>query len=109
MLFGHIFLALAAFVVAPLIAASIIHAASKGKPKSFDSQMYFTLTGFAMIIGCLLVLYALRMQADVRTWQYWFQLLCAALASWLLFGVAIGCVIATFVRRFGPTNENASK
>ena len=44
-----------------------------------------------LVAGALLV-YALRMQADVRAWQYLLQLVCFALGL-LLFGIAGGCEI----------------
>jgi hypothetical protein len=83
----------------PAIAAAIGYASRKGRPKSFDRDSY--VLGFiscTLISLCLLV-YAQRMGADVRTWQYLVQVSCFG-AGLLLFGIAIGCGIGIFTCRF---------
>jgi len=91
------------FVGVPSIAVAIAYAAWKGKPKSFDRESH--VLGFVACIlasGFLLV-YAQRMHADVRTWQYLMQIACGGLGL-LLFGIAMGCGIGIFKcrRRSGP-------
>ena len=45
-----------------------------------------------------LMVYARRMQADIRTWQYLLQIACFGLGA-LLFGVAGGCGVGVFTYR----------
>jgi hypothetical protein len=97
-------LLLALFVGVPAIAGGIGYAASKGKPKTFDRDTY--VVGF---VACFLaasgvLFYAIHMQADVRTWQYLLQLACFGLGL-LLFGIAGGCGIGIFTRRFRPPDS----
>jgi hypothetical protein len=86
------------FVVVPSIAASIAYAAWKGKPKNFNREMYGM--GFVATVAAsgFLMVYAQRMQADVRTWHYPFQIACFGLGA-LLFGVAGGCGVGVFTYR----------
>jgi hypothetical protein len=86
------------FIMVPSIAAAIGYAAWKGKPKSFNREMYgmaFVATGAA---SGFLMIYAQRMQADVRTWLYVMQLACFGLGA-LLFGIAGGCMVGIFTYR----------
>src|SRR5215469_1750973 len=80
------------FIVVPSIAAAIGYAAWKGKPKNFDRQMYWTAFAAATGVSLFLMVFAHRMQADVRTWQYLAQVACFGLGV-LLFGVAGVCMI----------------
>jgi hypothetical protein len=87
----------------PVDSCGNAYAAWKGKPKSFDRESH--VLGFVACIlasGFLLV-YAQRMHADVRTWQYLMQIACGGLGL-LLFGIAMGCGIGIFTcrRRSGP-------
>jgi hypothetical protein len=93
------------FVVVPSIAAAIGYAAWKGKPKNFDREMYWTAFATATGVSLLLMVFAHRMQADVRTWQYLAQIVCFGLGA-LLFGVAGGCMIGIFTYRRGVRNQN---
>jgi hypothetical protein len=89
------------FVVAPSIAAVIGYAAWKGKPKNFEREMYWTaFVALGGVSGFLLV-FAQRMHADVRTWQYVLQLACFGLGA-LFLGVAMGCGVAIFTCRRRP-------
>jgi hypothetical protein len=89
------------FVVAPSIAAVIGYAAWKGKPKNFEREMYWTaFVALGGVSGFLLV-FAQRMHADVRTWQYLLQLACFGLGA-LLLGVAMGCGVAILTCRRRP-------
>jgi hypothetical protein len=93
------------FVVVPSIAAAIGYAAWKGKPKTFDREMYWTAFAAATIVSLFLMVVSRRMQADVRTWQYLVQVVFFGLGA-LLFGVAGGCGIGIFTYRRGLNNQD---
>jgi hypothetical protein len=48
------------FVLAPCVAATIGYAAWKGKPKSFDREMYWTTFVSTAAVAGLIIVYALR-------------------------------------------------
>jgi hypothetical protein len=83
----------------PAIAAGISYAAWKVRPKSFDRDSY--VLGFiaCILTGLSVLVFAQRMHADVRTWQYIVQVACAG-AGILLLGIAGGCGIGIFTCRF---------
>jgi hypothetical protein len=85
-------------VMVPSIAAAIGYAAWSGIPRSFSREMYFT--AFVLIggVSCFLLMYAIRMNADIRTWEYLWQVACFGIGT-LLFGVAGGCMIGVFAYR----------
>src|SRR5215469_11303368 len=83
------------FIVVPSIAAAIGYAAWKGKPKNFDREMYWTAFAAATGVPLFLIVFAHRMQADVRTWQYLVHVVCFGLGT-LFLGVASGCTIGIF-------------
>ena len=91
-------LLLTLFVGTPTIAATIGYAAWKGKPKTFDRDTF--VLGFlsTLIVSGFLIVYAQRMHADVRTWQYLLQLACFELGV-LLLGIAGGCAVGIFTHR----------
>jgi uncharacterized membrane protein len=92
------------FIVVPSIAALIGYAAWKGKPKNFSREMYWTAFISVGVASGVLLVHASRMQADVRTWRYAFQLACSGLGL-LLFGVAEGCMVGIFTYRRGSLPE----
>jgi uncharacterized membrane protein len=99
---------LAFFVAVPSIAAAIGYAAWKGRPQNFSRGMYWTAFVAAIAVSLFLMVYAQRMHADVRTWQYLVQLAYFGLGV-LLFGVAGGCMIGIFTYRRRPGNQDPHK
>jgi len=93
------------FVVVPSIAAAIGYAAWNGKPKNFDREMYWTAFATATGVSLFLMVFAQRMHADVRTWQYLAQVICFGSGA-ILFGVAGGCMIGIFTYRRGAGNQS---
>jgi len=93
-------------VVVPAIAAAIGYAAWKGKPKNFSQEMYWTAFASAIAVSGFLMVFAQRMQADVRTWQYIAQLACFGVGA-LLFGVAGGCFLGVFIYRRGVRSPDS--
>jgi len=81
------------------------YAAWKGWPKNFNREMYWTAFAAAIGVSAFLMVFAHRMEADVRTWQYLAQLACFGLAA-LLFGVAGGCMVGVFTYRRGVGNQD---
>jgi hypothetical protein len=96
------------FVISPAIAVAIGYAAWKGRPKTFDRDNY--VLGFiaCLFVSMSLLVYAQRMQADVRTWQYLLQLTCAFI-GFLLFGIAGGCAISIFTCRAKPITQKSNE
>jgi uncharacterized membrane protein len=92
------------FVVIPSIAAVIGLAAWRGKPKNFSRDMYWTAFVVAIAASGFLMVYAQRMNADVRTWHYLAQIACFSLGV-LLFGVAGGCAVGIFTYRRGVSSR----
>lgn len=92
------FLFLSVFAGIPTIAATIGYAAWKGGLKSFSRDTF--VLGFiaTLMVSAFVIVYAQRMHADVRTWQYLLQLACFELGV-LLVGIAGGCGIAIFKHR----------
>jgi hypothetical protein len=92
-------LLLSIFMGVPAIAGGIGYAALKGRPKSFAPKNY--LLGFIAcgLISGVLIVYTQRMQADVRTWLYLWQIVCGSIGL-LFFGIAIGCGIGIFACTF---------
>jgi hypothetical protein len=94
-------LLLLSFVGVPAIAAGIGYAAFKGRPKSFGRENYALATVACGLAGGVLLVYAQRMQADIRTWLYLWQIVCCSIGL-LLFGFAGGCGIGIFTCQFRP-------
>jgi hypothetical protein len=83
------------FVLAPFIAAMIGYAAWKGKPKSFDREMYWTVFASAMAAAFILMLYVQRHAATLPGPVVFAGLILGG----LLFGVSIGFGVGVFTRR----------
>jgi uncharacterized membrane protein len=96
------------FVVVPSIAALIAYAAWKGKPKNFNREMYGMAFVATVAASGFLMVYAQRMQADVRTWQYLLQIACFGLGA-PLFGVAGGCGVGVFTYRRGSLTQDPTE
>jgi len=92
------------FVGIPTIAGGIGYAALKGRPKSFASENYVLGSVGCGIFSGVLIVYAQRMQADIRTWLFLWQIICGTIGL-LLFGIALGCGIGIFVCRFRSLDQ----
>ena len=103
--FGAGFFIFCFFIVVPSIAAAIGYDAWKGKPSNFDREMFWTAFAAAIGVSLFLMVFAQRMHADVRTWQYPAQLALFGLGA-VLFGVAGGCMIGIFTSRRGVRNQD---
>jgi hypothetical protein len=95
------------FGVAPSIAAAVAYAAWKGKPKNFDREMYWTAFIAIGAVSAFVVMFALRMRAEVGTWQYFFQCASFSLGA-ILFGMSMGCGVGIFTYRRRPSAETPS-
>jgi len=102
--FEAVWLSLSFFVLLPLITLMIGYAAWKGKPKNFSRDLYFTASGSAGLASGFLIVYAQRMQVDVRSWQHLFQIACFGLGV-LLFGIAAGCAVGIFTYRRNSSRQ----
>jgi uncharacterized membrane protein len=91
---------LAFFVIVRAIAVVIGRAAWLGKPKNWDRSMYWTAFIVSVVAAAFLMVYAQRMQADVRTWRYPVQMASFGIGV-LFFGVAFGCGVGIFTYRRG--------
>jgi uncharacterized membrane protein len=96
--FEWVWILLSLFVVVPLIAVLIGYPARKGKPKNFSRDMYFTAFGTAALASGFLIVYAQRMEVDVRSLQHLLQLMCFG-SGVLLLGIAGGCLLGIFMYR----------
>jgi multisubunit Na+/H+ antiporter MnhG subunit len=103
-----VLLVLAFFLAVPAIAVAIGYAAWKGKPQNFSRGMYWTAFVAAIAVSLFLMVYAQRMHADVRTWQYLVQIACFGLGV-LVFGVAGGCMVGIFTYRRRPGTRDPDK
>jgi hypothetical protein len=92
------------FVGVPAIAVVIGRAAWRGKPNNWDRSMYWTAFAVSTVAAAILTVLGKKMQADVRTWRYLVQVVLFESGA-LLFGIALGCGVATFAfrRGKGPT------
>ena len=77
-------------VLMPAIAIAIAYAAWRGKPQNASPKQYGTVCVASGVTASLLLVLASRMNADIRTMQYFLQLACL-LSALLLFGVSMGC------------------
>jgi uncharacterized membrane protein YhaH (DUF805 family) len=81
----------------PSIAATIAYAAWKGKPKTFDREMYWTSFAAAGIASALVFVLAQKLDSKVSA-GHLVPAACLLLAL-LLLGVSMGCAIAIFTWR----------
>src|SRR6516162_8907577 len=93
-----VFVVFSFFVVALAIAATIGYAARKGKPKSFDREMYWTTFVATGVVAGIISVYALRMPTDDVMWRHLLQLAILGLGA-VLFGVSLGFGVGIFMRR----------
>src|SRR5271169_1517193 len=56
-------------VMVPSIAAAIGYAAWNGKPRNYSRELFFTAFVLVGGISGALLTYAIRMRADIRTWN----------------------------------------
>jgi len=87
------------FVGVPAIAGGIGYAALKDRPKSFATENYVLGSVACGLFSGVLIVYAQRMHADIRTWLYLWQIVCGSVGL-LLLGIALGCGIGIFTYRF---------
>jgi hypothetical protein len=99
---GHAVLVLA-FLAMPCISVLIGYAARSGKPRNFRRDTYLTAFFSAITPSAFLMVWASRMQADVRTWRYPIQVT-LFVAGIILMGIAGGCAIGVFAYR-GVSSE----
>jgi hypothetical protein len=92
-------LLLSFFVGVSAIAGGIGYAALKGRPKGFASENYVLGAVACGLFSGVLIVYAQRMHADIRTSLYLWQIVCGSIGL-LLFGVALGCGFGIFTCRF---------
>jgi hypothetical protein len=82
------------FLLAPFIAALIGYAAWKGKPKSFDREMYWTVFVVAMVAAGFIFVYIQRhLHTLPNVASFIGVILCG-----LLFGVSGGFGVGVFTR-----------
>jgi|SRR5271167_471319 len=81
----------------PLIVTAIAYAASKGKPKTFDREMYWTAFASCFIVGVLLAYFGFRPRS-IGTSGLFFEALSFILALGF-FGVGMGCAVGIFTYR----------
>lgn len=94
------------FVIAPSIAVAIAYAAWRGKPKSFDREMYWTVFVATCAVAAVIIVYSLRMQTDDEMRFHLVQLVCLGLGA-LLFGVSFGFGVGVFTRRSTSVTESS--
>jgi hypothetical protein len=92
------FLLFVLFAVSPSVAGLVGYLTWKGKPTNFDSGMYFAAFIATGGVSTFLIACAVRMHADVGTWQYLLQLACFLVGA-LIFGIAMGCGVGVFTYR----------
>lgn len=81
----------------PAIAATIAYAAWRGKPKTFDREMYWTSFAAGVIASALVFVLAQKLNSNGLT-GHLVPAICLLLAL-LLFAVSMGCGIAIFTWR----------
>jgi len=100
-----VFVLSALFVVPLFIAAAIGYAAWRGKPKRFDREMYWTAFVSAGALAALIIVYSMRMQADIKPTRHILGLMGLGLGG-VVFGVALGCCVGVFTYRRNSVSAN---
>jgi hypothetical protein len=85
------------FVGIPAIVVVIAIAASKGKPRNFDREMYWTSFAAAGILSGVGAYFTTKIRAD-GVGEYLFSVACTMLVL-ALFGVSMGCIVGIFTYR----------
>lgn len=96
------------FALSPAIAAAVGYAARKGKPKRFNRESFGVTFLTTVVAGGFLMVYAQRMQADVRTRLYLLQVFYFELGA-ILFGIAGGCLVGLFTYRPNSPTQDPRK
>ena len=78
----------------PAVAVAIAYAAWRGKPKTFDQEMYWTAFATAAIASVLAFTVAQKLNSNSSGGRL-LTAICLFLAL-LLFGVSMGCGISVF-------------
>lgn len=90
------FVLLTLFVGCPSLSAVIGYSAWKGRLVGFSWKTFLKIGLLANALGAILLIYAQRLGADIRSLQYVWQVLCVVVSA-ALFGIAGGCVLGIFV------------
>lgn len=85
-------------VATPATSVFIAYAAWNGKPKGFGRQNYFMAFVVIGAISVCLMILAQRMHAEVRTAQYFVQVVCFLVGAFFL-GVSSGCGLGALTYR----------
>jgi hypothetical protein len=93
-----VFVVFAFFVMAPTVAAVTGYRASRGKPKNFNRETYWTAFVAIGAVAVIVIRYAVRMETgDDLPWNL--LRLVGLLLGALLFGVSLGFGAGIFTRK----------
>jgi len=93
-----VFVVVAFFVMAPTVATVIAYRAYRGKPKSFDREMYWTAFVAIGAVAGIVIVYALRMDTKDEFAGNLLRMIALLLGA-LLFGVSLGFGAGIFTRK----------
>src|SRR5580658_10357580 len=97
---------LAVFIGLSSIIVVIGIAASRGKPRTFDREMYWTAFAAAGILS-MIAFYLTTKIKPLGVGEYMGSVLCTMLAV-ALFGLSMGCGIGIFTYRRPPVQDKAN-